>query len=479
MAKPGVVPPAESTAAPVTTRSERLSYWIYYLGQAMAYVVLMGFSTSYLMMIGVNLGAVATAMFVAKLWDVFADAIFGVLYDKVKWKSGNKSIPWLRLASFTVPVTTVLLFLIPSGVSPAFKLVWFVVAYILWDTSYTMSDVPIYAMVTSMTNQVNERNQILSMARLFALGGSFVVSVIAPLLLSEKVGMSFSSMALVISALVLVTMFPVSVFGKERIKVRSGESTHYAFKDILAYLKHNKFLVLYYLGYLFWGISATDTVTSLFTAYYLFGTAAFATVATLVVALPTIIISPFMGRILQRIDKFKLYFWSMVGLAAMSYVMFAVGYHNTTLYLLVLVIRAIPLGIVGVLGLTFTPDIVEYGLYKTHIDARGIAFAFQSFVAKLSSMNSPLGLFLLSLFGWKTVEAANFAELARKGVEQSAGALGGLWATNALVPAIGCTLAVIPLLFYKLNDHDVQLMAKYNSGELDLEAANRQMTHKY
>ncbi|WP_125704245.1 MFS transporter [Lacticaseibacillus daqingensis] len=471
--RPEAAPPAS------TTRSERLSYWLYYLGQAMAYIILTGFSTSYLMMIGVNLSAVATAMFIAKLWDVFADALFGVLYDKVDWQSGNKSIPWLRLASFSVPITTVLLFLIPTGVSPMVKLVWFVIAYILWDTSYTMSDVPIYAMVTSMTNQVNERNQILSMARLFALGGAFMVSVLAPLLLSEQVGMSFSSIAMAMAGLILFTMFPVSVFGKERIKVRDTAHTHYTFKDIGRYLKRNKFLGLYYLGYLLWGISATDSVTGLFVAYYLFGTATFATVATLVIALPTVILSPFMGKILQRIDKFTLYFWSMVGLALMSYVLYLVGYHTTWVYLLVLIIRAIPLGIIGVLGLTFTPDIVEYGLYKTHIDARGIAFAFQSFTAKLSSMNAPLGLFLLSLFSWKTVEAANFAELAKKGIVQSAGALNGLWTTNSLVPAIGCTLAIIPLLFYKLNDHDVQLMARYNAGELDLETANRQMHHHY
>ncbi|KRN19096.1 MFS transporter [Lacticaseibacillus camelliae] len=472
-----------STQAPTPKREtrprERITYWLYFTGQAMGYMTLTAFSTTYLMMNGVNVGAVATAMFIAKLWDVFADALFGVLYDKVHWRSGNKAIPWLRLASFTVPLTTLILFLIPSGLTPTMKLVWFVIAYIIWDTSYTMSDVPIYAMVTSMTTQVNERNSLLSMARLFALAGSFLVTVIGPVLVSERVGMTFPQMVAIIAVMTLVLMFPVSVFGKERIKPKAGSESHYHLKDIIHYLRTNKFLGIYYLGYLFWGLTQTDQVVSLFTAYCLFGTALFATLTTVLVAIPTIIFSPFMGRILKRIDKFKLFYYSMIALAVLAFAMYFVGYHNKTLYLIMVVLRAIPIGLIGVLGLTFTPDIVEYGEFKTHIDARGIAFAVQSFAAKLSSMNAPLGLAVLSWFGWKAITASSFAALEAENVTQSASALSGLWAVTALVPAIGAVLASIALSFYKLNDHDVQLMAKVNAGELDRATAQKQMKNKY
>lgn len=472
-------PPLQPAPPPQTRPRERLTYWLYFTGQAMGYMVLTAFSTTYLMMNGVDVGAVATAMFIAKLWDVFADALFGILYDKVHWPSGNKALPWLRLASFSVPITTLVLFLIPSGLSATMKLVWFVIAYIVWDTSYTMSDVPIYAMITSMTAQVNERNSILALARLFALAGSFVVSVVGPILVSEQVGMSFPAMVAVIAVLIVLFMFPVSMFGKERIKVRQDTQNHYRFKDISHYLRTNKFLGIYYLGYLFWGLTQTDQVVGLFTAYYLFGTALFATLTTLLVAVPTILFSPFMGRILKRIDKFKLFYYSMIALAILAFAMYFVGYANPVLYLVMVVLRAIPIGLIGVLGLTFTPDIVEYGQYQTHIDARGIAFAVQSFAAKLASMNAPLGLAVLSWFGWKRINASSFAALAAEHVSQSASALSGLWAVTALVPAIGALLAVIPLTFYKLNDHDVQLMTKVNAGELDRQIAQQQMKHQY
>ena len=45
-------------------------------------------------------GLVKTAgiMLAVKVWDAVNDAIFGVLFDKVKFKSGKKFVPWLRIS---------------------------------------------------------------------------------------------------------------------------------------------------------------------------------------------------------------------------------------------------------------------------------------------------------------------------------------------------------------------------------------------
>lgn len=127
------------------------------------------------------------------------------------------------------------------------------------------------------------------------------------------------------------------------------------------------------------------------------------------------------------------------------------------------------MGVIYILNLTFTPDTVEYAQYKTGIDDRGIAFAIQSFAAKFTALAQPISLFLLGLFGWISVQADSFAELADKGIMQSSAAMNGLWITYALVPALCALLALIPYAFYKLNDKDVQIMTKYNTGDLSRE----------
>ena len=96
-----------------------------------------------------------------------------------------------------------------------------------------------------------------------------------------------------------------------------------------------------------------------------------------------------------------------------------------------------------------------------------------------AAVSSSLALFLLGLFNWISVNASDFAELERLGIQQSPQALQGLWIVYALIPTIGLAIAGILYLFYHLNDKDVQIMAKCNSGEITREEAENLLSRKY
>ena len=95
------------------------------------------------------------------------------------------------------------------------------------------------------------------------------------------------------------------------------------------------------------------------------------------------------------------------------------------------------------------------------------------------AVSSALALFLLGLFGWISVEAESFEALQALGIQQSAGALNGLWIVYALVPVIGMIISTFFYLGYKLNDKDVQIMAKCNAGEISREEAESLLSRKY
>jgi Na+/melibiose symporter-like transporter len=192
-----------------------------------------------------------------------------------------------------------------------------------------------------------------------------------------------------------------------------------------------------------------------------------------------LIISPLINRILKHVDKFRLFYWANAAFVVTGLVVFLVGYKNVLLYIILVIIRSIPYGLIYTINLTFTPDAVEYGQFKTGVDARGVAFAIQSFAAKFTSLAQPIGLFILSLFGWVTIDASSFAQLQSMHIEQTAMALNGLWITATLVPVIGTALALIPYHFYKLNDKDVQVMAKFNAGEITRAEADAALSRKY
>jgi len=152
----------------MTTFKERLSYWTYFIGQNIYYNITAAFISTYLAMQGVNLAKVAIVLLIVKIWDAVNDPIFGFIFDKVKFKNGQKSLPWLRISTALIPVVTIILFSIPSALGETGKLVWFGVAYVVWDTVYPLTDIPAYAMLNTMTDNLPERNTLLSVNRVFS-----------------------------------------------------------------------------------------------------------------------------------------------------------------------------------------------------------------------------------------------------------------------------------------------------------------------
>ena len=457
-----------------TKLGERVSYWSYFVGQNIFYNVVTTFMATYLMMNGIDLGKIAVVTLIVKIWDAVNDPMFGIIFDKIKFKNGQKCLPWLKLSVGLVPITTVLLFIIPSGMAQSGKLIWFMIAYLLWDSSYTVCDVPIYSMVTTMTDNINERNTLMSLGRLFSGAGMGLSGMLCTLLVSEKVGLSFSPTVILLSVLGLLFMIPLCFAGKERNYHGELEDEAFSIKRMLMYLVHNKYLLIYYLGYLFANGLMTGNALSLFVSYYLFGSANFNIILGILSTVPSIVVALLIPVVSKRFDKFKLFFICNTVAAVLGLVMYFIGWQNKLLFIVLTVIRSLFTSVTGTLGFMFTPDCAEYGQYKTGVDAKGITFSIQTFTTKIAAaVASSLGLAILGFFDWTKIEAESFADIEKLNIVQSATALNGLWVTYILVPSIGLVITSFIYLFYRLRDKDVQIMAKCNAGEITREEAEK------
>ena len=463
----------------MTTFRERLSYWSYFVGQNVYYNITFLFLSTYLAMQNIALWKVSLVLLIVKVWDAVNDPIFGYIFDRVKFKNGQKSMPWLRISVILIPFVTIMVFAIP-GAGETVKLVWFAVAYLLWDTVYTLTDVPAYAMLNTMTDNTQERNLLLSVNRVFSGAGYLLCSVVLPLLIGETFGMSFTVAVAILSVFAAVTMVPLCLFCKERNYNPQEDTGDFSFRQMFTYLGKNKYLLTYYGGYMATDALKTSAAVTLFVSFYLFGNVSFSILLNLLGMVPGVVIAVFMPMILKRLDKFKTLFWANIVNIILGFVIYFVGYENETAFLVLTCIRALPMCLVGVLAFMFTPDCAEYGQYKSGISAKGITFAIQTFSVKITgAVSSALALFLLGLFSWQTVEADSFEKLAELNVQQSDPALQGLWIVYALVPVIGMVISTLFYLGYKLNDKDVQIMAKCNSGEITREEAEKLLSRKY
>ena len=461
----------------MTTFKERLSYWTFFVGQNIYYNLTAVFISTYLVFQGIDPVKSGIVLLIVKIWDAINDPIFGYIFDKVKFKRNQKCLPWLRISVILIPVVTILLFSIPTGMGELGKLIWFGVAYVLWDMVYTLTDVPAYSMLNTMTDNLQERNKLLCVNRVFSGAGVVLYNLVVVL---TNAGMSISLAVAVMAILSAISMVPLILNCKERNYSAESEEESFSVRQMFRYLGKNKYLLTYYGGYIATDALKTSAAVTLFLSFYMFQSELFGVVINLLGMVPGVIAAVIMPALLKRFDKFKVLFWCHIANIILGLAIYFMGYGDRTMFMVMTCIRAIPMCIVGVLAFMFTPDCAEYGQYKSGISAKGITFAIQTFSVKITgASSSSLAMILLGLFGWISVEAENFAELAEKGVQQSDAALNGLWIVYALVPVIGMIVSTFFYLGYKLNDKDVQIMAKCNSGEITRQEAEALLSRKY
>ena len=463
-----------------TEPTERASYYSYFAGQNMIYTLFNVCLTTYLLFLGIDPIKSAAVMLIVKVWDAVNDTLFGVIFDTIKFRSGKKYLPWIKISTILIPLATILTFVIPSASSETVKLIWFAVAYILWDTAYTLCDVPIFGVLTSMSQSVDERNTIQSLKSIATYAGVGITSTLSTVLISEKVGMNYGMIAIIICVIAFALMLPASYKLKERYHAEAEET--FTIRRMFSYLFKNKYLLIYYVGIFFYSSLSIGNAFTLYVSYYLFNSALFSIVVGAVGTVPQLLIALLLPKIIRRFDKMKVNQVCLLLYVILSVITWLVGYGNIVVYIILFTVRSIPLAVVALEMFMFTPDCAEYGRFKTGTEAKGITFAMQTFMAKLTgSISGSLGLFILGLksVGWKVVEVGSFQELEQSGVTQTPHALNMLWLIFMLIPAIGGLLAYIVWSFYDLKDKDVQVMIDCNTGKITREEAMSMLSKKY
>ncbi len=467
-----------------TNSLERKSYYSYLAGQNIIYNLVASCLTTYFAFIGLDLIKIAGVMAAVKVWDAVNDTLFGVIFDSVKFKSGKKYLPWLRGSLIVIPVASVFMFTIPTGWSENAQLIWFAVAYIVWDSVYTLCDVPIYGILTSMTDNVDERNSMMSYRSIWGGAGGAAVPFLAAVLVSEKVKSNYTVVAIIFAVAAFLLMAPACFKLQERYKPAVEEES-FSVKKMFKYLFSNKYLLLYYGGFFFYSSVNYVGALNLLASYYLFHNEMFTTIVGVASAPFSFIGAMLIPKLVRKFDKMTVFRVSVMAAVILGVLMWAVGYKNPVYFVIISIIRSIPTSTLGVMLFMFTPDCAEYGKYKSGIEAKGITFAIQTFMVKLTgAVSSALSTLLLGLpfVGWNLYEQydiQNFADLTAINATQTPQALDAFWLIYALIPSIGYLASWLVWKFYKLNDKDVQVMAQCNSGAITRAEAEENLSRKY
>ena len=443
---------------------EKWSYALCFFGQNLIFALVAQNIHNFYSDIGITAAVVGLILLIARLWDAFSDPLIGVIIDKIKFKKG-RFLPWIRLSLPLVTIGALFAFVLPTAVPLPLKIVFAVITLVIWDMSFSLTDIPIYVLPSSMTENIKERSGILALGRYIAVVGIMLGMILIPILQGR---MGWVGVAVVFAVLCAITMLPLCLKAKERYIVRSKKPL--SIKQMFGFLVSNKYLMIFY-GAMFFSLLTNFAQTlNLFFARHNLGNQDMAGILGMIAIVPVIVVGALIPLILKKVDKFHIYFIALIAMTIMGVVRYLVGYQNFTLFLILAAIQGLISGVNGMLVFMFTPDCLEYGTYHTGVRSEGVAVSIQTFFNKLTaSISGPIAMFIIGAFGF----------VAGEGATQPEAATAGIWMAITLFTSIGTLIAVILLLFYKLREKDVQVMAQYNNGEIGKEDAENVLAIKY
>ncbi|MGL4820590.1 MAG: MFS transporter [Bacilli bacterium] len=437
-----------------TTRTERLTYMLYFGGQNMVYIaaqmLLYIFYVSHLKLDPI---LVSTIMLATRTFDAVNDPFIGFLMDRFRLTKARYK-QYINFGSFALPLTTLLVFMVPQDLSLPLTVTLVVITYLVWDVAFTLSDIPIFAVTTTMTKNEHERTKLLALSRV----GSFLAIISIPIIsIFQRTGndnIDWFTLSLILAGLAFLFMFPQRWFIKERHNVTITKEKLNFRHLTTAILKNDQFILIMtlYLGQMF--INAAMGYGAYVAEGY-FGQAELGSLGSMVSFLGILPLALFAPAIIARIGKKRfMYIGSALTIVGSLWV-WTLPPQGGTIAMLAIGLMYIGAIVPSIMRGMFTADCIEYGYDKTGVRAEGLSFSIQTFFNKLSDA---LGLTIAGL----VMGYVGFDE--KVGVSGNApGVFESLHTFYALLPILMAVGYMVGLkFFYRLDEHRVREIMQSN-----------------
>jgi GPH family glycoside/pentoside/hexuronide:cation symporter len=394
---------------------------------------------------GLTAAAVSTMFLVVRLFDAANDPIMGMIADRTNSRWG-KFRPYLLWFCIPYGLGTVLMFTTPDF-SYAGKLIYAYITYGLMMIIYTAMMIPYNTLIGVISPDSKERTSVASYKFVFAYAaGASLQAFVIPLV--DKLGGGDQSrgytLTMAIFGTLCIVVFIIAFLSvKERIKPDVSQKS--SIRDDLKDLIRNKSWVI---------LAAVSVTTLIYVAirsavimyyfkYYIGNEKAAGpfmvagTLAVMIGVLPTKWLS-------KKVGKKKLYIGSMI-IVILSSAGFFIANPNDLVWIYAMqIIFSLASGPSMPLLWSMLADAADYSEWKNGRRATGLVYSAATFSQKMGfSLGGALSMFIFSLFGYVA------------DVPQTAESLLGIKLSLSLIPAAIAVLAVIALLFYKLDDYQV------------------------
>lgn len=360
--------------------------------------------------VGIAAAAVGTMMLVARIFDGTTDLLMGAILDKTKSKYG-KSRPWILWTAPLMAITLVALFCVPDTLSSHGKLLYAYVTYILLNCIiYTANGVAYNSLLARMSFNVQNRCSATSLRFVLGTITTLVVNAITANLVTSLGWRNLVIIYAIVEFILLVICF----WGcKEHIgETDTGELKleKVPLKVAFPALLKNKyfFMQAFMMVFLYINIMTVGSMTYYFCNTVL-GSLGTMTVMTMAYNIPTIAGSLINPALVAKLGKRRV----LIGCFTLSMIgRGIVGLGNVSIIpvLIGVALHGFALGPIYSNVFAMTPDIVDYGEWKTNIRSEGLVTCCVSFGMKVGlGLGGAVGTWVLTFGGYEGTAAIQSA----------------------------------------------------------------------
>ena len=433
-------------------------------------------------------------MGVSRVWDGLNDIIMGTVVDKTHTRWG-KCRPYLKFVPLPIAITTILMFLPIVNVPTGVKIVYVIISFLLWETLYTLGDIPLWGVTSLMTPDEEKRSKLISAARTVSSIGSIIVVAFYPIKdafgaldlgLFENTGKAnsdltyFSEPQGYLLAIIAIALFGGILFRlpfafiRERI-VQAPKEKDTGLKENLKLMWQNK-LFLRSLASNILGCTKTIMLSAgIYFCKWVLGNGGNETIWLIKLGGPFLV-----GMIIamntstafaKKFGKKKVYIVSSYLNAVPYLLIFLIGYEKLLIMAILLFFSGFLTGLTTVYNTTMIADSVDYMEHKTGKRNDGVFFSGLNFTAKLTAAITAIitNLIFSAVDYTETINALteSIAEASANGQDYAldfASAYpeitSAMLVLITLIPAAGCILQALPIHKYSLDEKQHAIILK-------------------
>lgn len=375
------------------------------------------------------------ALFIGKIWDAINDPLFGWITDRSKSRLGKRRA-FMIFGAIPLAIAVALLWFVPTQ-DRIWTFVWIAATFILFDTVWTITNVPYYALTSELTDDYDERSSLtttrMAMAVPAYLVGTAMTPAIVGLFALQRTGYAFIG---ILYGVIAGAALLISAAGlRERTGLSFSKPTDSPFKSLGLALKNKPFV---WLCLTYFVINVSFAFIKILMAYYIEYQLLMRTATSLIMGLMLICVTislPFWQWISRKMDKGPAYALGMLFGGAAVCLTFFLPHQSSWVIYLIAVLAGFGFSAQWIFPWAMVADVADYDRAETGEQRSGMYYGVWGLATKISEALA------LAAVGWIL---AGFGY--QPNVEQTTHSLLGIRLFFGLIPA-GIIFLSLPLLW--------------------------------